>query len=83
MRLEGELADPVESRANGFHLLQDVDAVGAVVDHASDPADVALHAPKALHDLAIRGRVGLLMMTRPALGRFVSRRQPGSALLLS
>ena len=62
----------VERGLGGRDLLQDVDAVALVLDHARDAADLALHAPQPLED----GRRGALGgVAGGALGFAVSRHE--------
>ena len=69
MVLEEEQGDLVGRCGERLDLLQDVEAVGLVLDQALDPAGLALDPPQAGDEVALVLRVAVAEMVGVRIGR--------------
>ena len=67
--LEHEQRDLVGGSGHRLDLLENVEAVGLVLDQALDPAGLALDPPEAGHEVALVLRVAVAEMGGVRIGR--------------
>ena len=81
---EHEQRDLVGGSGHRLDLLENVKAVGLVLDQALDPAGLALDPPEAGHEVALVLRVAVAEMGRVHIGRhtrgqYVGEGSPGQS----
>jgi len=84
MVLEHEQRNLVRGRGQRLHLLEDVEAIGLVLDQTLDPAGLALDPPQAGDEVALVLRVAVAEMGGVRIGchtggQYVGDRSPGQS----
>jgi len=82
--LEHQKGHLVGGRGHGLDLLEDVEAIGFVLDEALDPASLALDPPEPSDEVALVLRVAVAKMGGVLIGghtggQYVGDRSPGQS----